>query len=351
MKKIKKLQKKMQGQKVDGLVLQDVVSIFYLTGLRPSFGKILVSKKGAFFFVDSRYFEAYRKKSVLPLFLLKENSFEEFLKKHFQKPAKLAFDSISLSYKNFELLQEKLKKQKISKCQLIPWENPLKIIRSVKDREEVKKLKRAARINWAGFQHVKKILKTGITEKEVALEFELFIRKKGAEKLSFEPIVAFGENSSCPHHAVSEKKLQKNEIVLIDAGVTFEGYCSDMTRTLFFGKAAVRLKEMFQLVKQAKNAVFSVLKPGICIKTLEETAFSVIEKAGYADFYLHALGHGVGLQVHEFPVLSRKGPDKNVILEEGMVIAIEPGIYVPGLGGVRLEDTVLVTKKGFLNFY
>ena len=363
MERISKLQKRMREKKIAGLILQDPISIFYLTGLSPSSGKLLItsenknkthskeSHRKAFFFVDGRYFEALKKISPIPLFLLKEKAFENFLEKNLKKRAVLAFDSAACNYLAFETLKKSLQKMKKSSFKLVPWDSPLKEIRTVKDATEIAKLKKSAKLNFAGFKHIKKLLKVGVTEEELAFEFEFFVRKRGAEKTSFDPIIAFGENSACPHHKTGAKKLKKNEVVLMDLGVVVDGYCSDMTRTFFFGKVDGRLQEIYEVVAKAKKAALAAVKEGLAVEKLEKISRSVIEKAGYGDFYLHGLGHGVGLEVHEFPALSKASPDKKAKLKEGMVIAIEPGIYLPGLGGVRIEDTVAVMKKGLVNFY
>ncbi|MFA5249836.1 MAG: aminopeptidase P family protein [Parachlamydiales bacterium] len=353
MLRIKELQKQLKQAQVDGVLFQEPLAFFYLTGLRPSSGKLLVDGRGAAFFVDGRYFQEFKTKSPCPLFLLQEKSFEVFLKKRLKKGALLAFDSLATSVAALQDLKRQIRQEPLQKSALIlkPLRQPLKDLRSLKDARELKKLRLSARLNYQGFEYIKSLLKTGISERELALEFELFVRRRGAEKLAFEPIIAFGPNSAFPHHASGSAKLKKGQAVLMDLGVLLEGYNSDMTRTVFFGPAEARLKQIYQIVLQAQKAALRCLKPGVRVASVDKKARGLVEKAGFGRFFPHSLGHGVGLQVHEFPALNQKGVDRKVKLKAGMVVTIEPGIYLPGLGGVRLEDTVAITEKGFESFY
>jgi Xaa-Pro aminopeptidase len=212
-------------------------------------------------------------------------------------------------------------------------------------------MKKSAALVWKGFEHIRRSLKVGVTEKELALSFEIFCRKQGAEKLSFDPIIAFGKNTAYPHYRAGDVKLKKDQLVLIDIGVVVDHYHSDMTRTVFFGNPDPRLVLLETVVKKAHAAALKLCKVGTKVGDLDKAARQVIEKAGLKELILHSLGHGIGLETHEFPRLKYKGEDQSTLLQEGMVITIEPGLYLPGVGGVRYEDTIVITSKGYTNFY
>ena len=218
---------------------------------------------------------------------------------------------------------------------------PTQKVRSIKDVGELAKLKKSAALLRRGFLFIKKQLKTGITEEVVAREFELYMKKMGAEALSFEPIIAFGENSASPHYHPGKRKLKKGDVVLIDIGVVVEGYASDMTRILFWGEVTQKIHETYKLVRRAQKGAMEVCKAGVLISELEEVAREIMGKE--EKYFVHALGHGIGLDVHEYP---RVATSSTGHLEEGMVITIEPGIYLPGAFGIRYEDMVLITKTG-----
>ena len=218
---------------------------------------------------------------------------------------------------------------------------PTQKVRSIKDAEELAKLKKSAALLHRGFLFIKKQLKTGVSEEVVAREFELYMRKMGAEALSFEPIIAFGENSALPHYHPGKRKLKKGDVVLIDIGVVVEGYASDMTRILFWGEVTQKIHEIYKLVRKAQKGAMKVCKAGVLVSEVEEVAREIMGKE--EKYFVHALGHGIGLDVHEYPRVAVSSKNR---LEEGMVITVEPGIYLPEAFGIRYEDMVLITKTG-----
>ena len=185
-----------------------------------------------------------------------------------------------------------------------------------------------------------------MTEKEVAAEIEYFMKKNKAEGTSFDTIVAFSENSALPHAQPTDRKLKDGDIVLMDYGCMYEGYCSDMTRTVFMGKANDELKKIYDTVLKAQITAEEKMKAGLKCCEIDKIARDIIENAGYKNCFNHSLGHGVGLEIHEFPNLS---PKSESVLEKNNVVTVEPGIYEEGLGGVRIEDMVLVTENGIEN--
>jgi len=339
------LQKRSSGflnhLKFDGCLIEDPTDLLYLTGLQLSAGIIGVTSKKIKLFVDGRYFEYCSKHSPFPVELISKEAVEKFL----VKAKEIAFDSVLTSVDRFE----QLKKQYSTRLRPVP--QILKKARAVKDEAELKAMEKSAKLCWKGFEHVKKILKVGITEREVALAFEIFCRENGAEKLAFDPIIAFGKNSAYPHYHPGNVKLKKGDLVLVDIGVSLDHYHSDMTRTVFFGKPDPRLVLLETVVKKAHGAAIAICKAGVKVGDLDKAARKVIAAAGMEEMIVHSLGHGIGLETHEFPRLKYKGDDHDVILEADMVITIEPGLYLPGVGGIRYEDTVAVTKNGCKNFY
>ena len=223
----------------------------------------------------------------------------------------------------------------------------LKDMRTIKTDDEIEKIAHSAEIANSGFEHIKSFIKAGMSEREVALELELYVRKHGAEALSFDIIVASAERAAMAHASITDSLIPNNTYVLLDFGVKYKGYCSDMTRMIKIGKPPEELQKIYEIVKDAQSAALSIVKAGVSTKDVDEAAREVIKNAGYGEQFVHSTGHGVGLNIHEEPRISSKS---DAVLEAGMVITIEPGIYIEGIGGVRIEDMILVTKDGYRNF-
>jgi Xaa-Pro aminopeptidase len=217
-------------------------------------------------------------------------------------------------------------------------------IRMVKDPDEVAVLRAAIELNDAAFAHLARGLAVGQTEAELAWEMERFVRTNGGDGLAFDPITVGGPNTAVPHAVPSDRPIREDELVLFDIGSKVRGYCSDMTRTLCVESAAPRLHEIWHVVRDAQLAAKDAVQPGMTGAAVDAVARDVIERAGYGEAFLHGLGHGIGLEVHEPPWITRTRGDD--VLTPGMVFTIEPGIYLQGLGGVRIEDIVLLTERG-----
>jgi len=348
--RIEAVRKNFSSWSVDACFIDDPTDLFYLTGMELSLGHLIISRKDASLFVDGRYFQAAQTQSPVGVAELKDEEKMNFLTTCNVK--KLLFDSRT-SYQRYlalAALKKKLNKKHKS-ISLLPQAAPLKEIRLIKDQQEVDSLKKSARLLWKGFQYLKKNLKSGITEKEAALIFELFCLRNGAEKLAFEPIIAFGENSSMPHYRAGNRKLKTKDLILIDIGVVVDHYHSDMTQVLFKGKADPFLKNIFHVVKNSQEAALSLCRPGVKVGDLDRAARDVMAKEGLQQYFLHSLGHGIGLETHEFPRIKFKGEDHDYLLKKGMVFTIEPGLYVPERGGIRLETTVVITDTGYENLF
>ncbi len=314
--------------KLDGILVDSPIDLYYLTGLELSLGRLLITQKEATLFVDGRYFEKCQKESPIPVVLWDRKS-------PLPITGKVGFDSLYTTYNEYQTL-----------CKLdVKWEplcGPIQKLRLIKEPAEIEKLRVSAALCAQGYDYVLTLLKEGVIEEEVAMELELFWRKIGGEELSFEPIIAFGENSSLPHHRPSKRALQHGDLVLIDIGVRYDHYHSDMTRVTFFGEPTTQMEEIYSIVKEAYVAALALCRPGQEMAVVDRAARQLIESRGYD--LPHSLGHGVGLEVHEMP---RIYASSEGTLQAGMVITIEPGIYVPGFGGVRLEDTIVITGDGY----
>jgi Xaa-Pro aminopeptidase len=350
--RIEKFKKILIEKKIDFFLIEDSISILYLTGFKISFGKIIISQNDQILFTDNRYFEGLKDISPIKVNLFSKENVFEFFKKNSKEKNILSVDNSKFTIENFENLKIFINeiKQDIP-IKIISDISPIYELRAIKDVDEINLMKKAAAITWDGFKHICSILKENITEKEVALEFEIFIRQQGAEKLSFDPIVAFAENSAIPHHKTSNRKLKLNENVLLDLGVFYENYASDFTRVIFFGKPNPKIDEMYNITKKAQEKAISLIRPGVSVKELDLAAREVFKEHNMEELFIHGLGHGVGLDIHEFPSISKVGKDRDFILKKGMVITIEPGLYIPNLGGVRYEDIIHITDNKPENFY
>jgi Xaa-Pro aminopeptidase len=254
-----------------------------------------------------------------------------------QAPKKLGFDTLPIeSWRS-------LSKAVGGEENLFPINNLVRELRSVKDEEEIKRIREACRLASIGMQTAKEIIGVGLKEREAAAEIEYAMRKAGSDGTAFDTIVASGATSAFPHGSSLERTIREGDFVVVDLGATYKFYRSDITRTFIASKASEKQARIYDTVKLAHEKAFETIKPKVAASEVDGTARRVIEQAGFGEFFVHNLGHGVGLEVHEAPILS---PDSKDILLAGNVVTDEPGIYVQGFGGVRIEDTVLVTKKG-----
>lgn len=339
--RLEKLQERLSTLSCDVLLLEHPTDLFYLTGMELSSGRLLVKKQSSDLFVDGRYIEICKKDSPCPARLLTETDFLSSL----PPKSTIGFDSVHTTYRDTYRFQEW--SEKCPSVSFIPIENPIQTLREVKDREEISLLRQAAQLDVKGFEFVCSLLEEGISEVEIATELEIFWKKQGGRKVSFDPIIAFGNNSSMPHYRSGTTKLEYGMSVLIDIGVTLNHYQSDLTRVVFFGPPNEKMTEIYAIVEEAQQRALSLCRPGVSVGELDSAARSYIAEKGYGDAFLHSLGHGIGLDTHEPPILRNKPPFQEKLLKEGFVITIEPGIYLPGVGGVRLEDTIAITATGY----
>ncbi len=360
LKRLEGLQALLKASHVDACVVEASTDLFYLTGILISTGRLIVHANGARLFVDGRYIEVCNQRSPFPVSLVPKESIAEFLAQMgITGPCFLAFDSQQTTYAAYLDLCSLLEKagsfsSGASRWTAGPLDNFMRKLRGIKDDGEISLLRHAAALSMEGFHYASSLLKEGISEREIARELEVFWLLRGGEKVSFELNISFGPHSAMPHHRAGDSRLTKGQIVLMDIGVVLNRYHSDMTRVLFFGESEgsppdQTLKEIYKIVEHAKQASLALCRPGVFIGEVDAAARKSIVEAGYGEFFTHGLGHGIGLETHEWPGVNPRSPYKETPLAPGMVITIEPGIYLPGLGGVRLEDTIAITSTGYEN--
>lgn len=315
------------------------VNVRYVTGLISSNAQLLVIPQKKVLFTDGRYMEAARTMGKKNHFSVVEWGDEavEFLKK-------IRCKKIGVEEHHMTVAGMK-KFKKMTGAGIIHTNNHMEKIRAVKTPDELQKLRTAQKITDDILKILLKTLTRGDTEEKIGQRIKMLALEHGAEDISFEPIVAFGAHAAIPHHRNTQTKLKKGDMVLIDMGVRYQGYCSDMTRTFFTAKPTATQAAIYQNVLDAQNAAIKKIKIGTKVATLEKIARRTMGKN--ERFFIHALGHGVGLDIHELPVVSSRNRE---ILQENMVITVEPGIYIAGKIGVRIEDMGWVTKNGYKNY-
>jgi len=342
--RIKTLQKALRAEKKELFFIKNSVDLYYLTGIHMSLGHLYVGQTKARLFVDGRYFESVQKTSPVPVASLTSENQVDFLK----GGKRVGFDSGTLTFQETTDLRGLCRKAKVK-----TFADPhlLMKLRLIKDDGEIRLMKKSAEFAYKAYEWARRRLKTGMTELDLATDLKIYCLKNGAEGMSFEPIVAFGKNTALPHHHPGKNKLKVNDVVLFDLGVVLGGYCSDMTRVCFVGKPDPKISHLFEINKAAQRMALAKCRPGVRLKELDQAARRVMRSADLEEYFIHGLGHGIGLEVHEYPRINSTGPDRNLTLEAGMAITIEPGLYLPGKGGVRYEDTIVITPKGYTNLY
>ena len=344
--RLKRLRDLLKLTPCDALLIEHPINLLYLTGIELSAGYLLVGLNETCLIVDGRYYEKCGQQTLYPISLLNPTSLKKWLET--SQIQKLGFDQETTTYQRYTDLLSLV--HTISGLELLPYPSLVQKLRLIKDGDELTYLRQAASLGYRGYEYVASLLKEGVRENELALELEFFWKKQGAQRLAFDSIIAFGENSSMPHYRASSTQLTSNQIVLIDIGVVLNHYNSDMTRVVFFGEPKKELLKIYDIVQEAKERALALCRSGTSVGELDRAARDYIASQGYGDYFSHSLGHGVGLDIHEMPTIRQTGPSSSLLLEPGMVITIEPGIYLPGVGGVRLEDTIAIQETGYENF-
>ncbi len=334
--------------KLDAAVITDPYNMRHVSGFRGGEGALYVSRTQKVLITDSRYTEqAARESGFTIVEEHREHKREQILAECMKKENNagafaMGYEDESLLCAQFDRLKDALRVEK-----WVPLKDKVDSLRVIKTEEELSYLAKAEEIGDRAFAKLLPLLKPGMTELEAAAELEYLMKKEGAEDLSFNTIVASGLNSSMPHAIPSDKKMEEGDLVTFDFGCKYKGYCSDMTRTVVLGKASEKQKEIYNVVLKAQLASLDALRAGVSGSSVDKVARDIITEAGYGEYFGHGLGHSVGLFIHENPRLS---PTDDTILQPGTIETVEPGIYVPGFGGVRIEDMVVVTEDGCINF-
>lgn len=343
MKRTEKLLKKMKERALESLFLNNTQNIRYISGFTGEDSYILISPKGKWFITDYRYTEQ-AKKECTEFEVIERNRQVETLGEAIYKLLKenhistMGFERDHINYGMIEDI-----KNDIEKVEVIPTWGIIEELRYAKDKEEIMNIKKACEIADKAFEKLIKVIKVGMTEKEAALELEYYMRQGGAEGFAFDTILISGKKTSMPHGIPSDKKIEYGDFVTIDFGALYNGYRSDMTRTIIMGEASEEQIRVYNSVLEAQNVGVHASKAGITGKELDDKVKGILVRDGYYKYAGKGLGHGVGLNIHEKPFLD---PICEDLLEEGCVVTIEPGVYISGWGGVRIEDTVVIRKDG-----
>jgi Xaa-Pro aminopeptidase len=330
----------MRREKLDGFVVVNLPNIRYLCGYTGSNGLMLVTRHDCWFYTDFRYAEQIRtevkgcRKRVLGRDLVS----------HPPPEWGKSYRRLGVEENHVTLSQFKQFRKRFSKARLVAIRNLVLDLRRTKEPAEVKQIAGAQCVTDRVFGSVLKLVKPGVRERDLALEIEFQFRKHG--EVAFDSIVASGPNAAKPHAGFSDRKLRQGDALTFDIGCRLHGYCSDMTRTVFVGKAPPELRKVYEIVHEAQRRALAVIKPGVAAQKADAAARNYITEQGYGKCFGHGLGHGVGIEVHEMPTLAATSKDT---LAPGDVVTVEPGIYLPGIGGVRIEDMALLTKIGYAN--
>ena len=334
--------KKLRKDNIDALLVTKPENIFYLTSFPADEIVLVISSQKNFVVTDFIYAEAAsRFLSDFEIFVAKDKdpfpkTISQALEKHRIK--KLGFESLSLNFSRYKKIKRALKKK-----ELVSTENIIESMREIKEKGEILALKRALKITAETFKSVKKRLRPDVTELVVSKYIKETFIKKGADGYSFEPIVATQPSSSQPHYVPTIKRLGSGKAILVDMGAELGGYNSDLTRMCYLGKISSKFVKLYTILCDAQKHAIERIRPGVKIQDIDRAARQHINNKGLRKFFGHDLGHGIGLEIHERPFITNNNID---LLEDGMVFTVEPGIYIPGYGGLRIEDTVRVCKGG-----
>lgn len=330
---------------IDAAIITSDVNRRYFSGMKSSAGTVVAFRDKAYLIIDFRYIEAATKKVKDAQVILQGKLFDqinELLKKHGAKTAAIESDTMTVSMLN-------MYKERITAAEIVSssaLSDAIGELRIVKTQDEIDKMIKAQRIAEAAFENVLNFIKPGVTEKEIGLCLDYYMLKNGAEALSFDTIAITGANTSLPHGVPGDNGVKEGSFVLMDYGATYDGYHSDMTRTVCVGKPTEKMEQVYNIVLDAQLKTIAAIKEGITGHDADKVARDVITAAGYGEMLGHSLGHGVGMEIHEAPTAA---PSSTRVLKENMIVTVEPGIYIPGEFGVRIEDFVIVKKDGCEN--
>jgi Xaa-Pro aminopeptidase len=333
-----RLRQRMEREKVPALLISALPNVQYLTGFTGSAGALLVTGRGADFFSDSRYdIQAHQEVRNAGVHIGRGDAAAAAAKwAASRRITRLGFEAATVSFDGHHRLKELA-----SKARLMPTQGWVETLRIEKDPGEIEKIRKAVELGSRACEETLKLLRPGMTELEVAAEIEYRMRRYGGERPSFETIVATGPRAALPHARATSRRIRPKEFILLDLGVILGGYASDMTRTVFLGKAPARAARIYRAVREAVEAAEVVVKEGLPAGNVDAAARRVLKGYRYERYFTHSTGHGLGMEVHELP---RVGRGQTMPLPAGAVVTVEPGVYIEGYGGVRIEDVVVVRR-------
>jgi Xaa-Pro aminopeptidase len=339
--RLEKLRAVVSERGIESIFVTDLLNVRYVTGFTGSFGFAIITANLGVFLNNSPYtHQSVEQTEHRHIEIMRDGWIATICRIVEQlKIRQLGFEEHDLSFENWSKLHALL-----PNVEMIPIGNPIGIQRMVKDQNEINLIREAAKLADAGFSHILSFIKPGISECELGIELDFSMRKCGAEKEAFEAVIASGPRSALVHGRATNRPISEGEFVLLDFGARYAGYHSDITRTIMLGKPDAKQLEIYNTVLEAQSRAIEAIKPGVTGGAIDEIARDCIIKSGYGDCFGHGLGHGLGLHIHDDRVLS-KGSE--IVLEQGMIFTVEPGIYITDWGGVRIEDDILVTDSGF----
>lgn len=341
-KRLESIKAMMTRENLDAFLISGRTSTFYFTGFSGTTSKCLFTRDGVYLITDFRYVSQAKEQVFTDIEVVRyEKDMMETLNglclQHRVK--RLGIEGEMLTYSEYRAIRRALKQEIV----LDDRQGAINRLRMVKDAEEMEKIAQAANIADTVFHNILPLIKPGVTEYEMAMEMEYGMKKLGAKEASFDTIVASGPRSALPHGVAGARALQMGDAIVLDFGAVYQGYCSDMTRTVFLGTPSPQMKSIYDIVQKAQKEALNQAAPGMKGMELDGVARDVIRQEGYGKFFGHGLGHGVGVDIHELPAISPKGKE---VLKPGMVFTVEPGIYLEGVGGVRIEDMICLTESG-----
>jgi Xaa-Pro aminopeptidase len=341
----------MKQLQLDGLMLTHAPDLAYLSNFTGDDSIGLITPKDFFLVTDFRYKEQAEQEAGWLKISMREGRMADALAKALleSKVRRVGFEANYATVGQIDALvkalAEQTKEQKdVKPPELVPLDNVMSNIRRVKDDNEIDLIRKSVGIAEEAYEAIRGAIEVGQTENYIAGQLVFELRSRGASNSSFPVIVAAGPNSSLPHYHPGEALVQKDQPLLVDWGALYKGYCSDLTRTIMVGRVSDRMKHVYKVVLEAQLAAIDFMRPGVTTHQADRVARDVIEKAGFGQFFGHGLGHGIGREIHELPSLNKNAKDEE--LRPGMIVTVEPGIYIPGEGGVRIEDDVLITHSG-----
>jgi Xaa-Pro aminopeptidase len=340
--RVNQLREELRRREVPAALIMHPENVGYLSGFTGSTAALLITADRALFITDSRYtLQAGRECPGFELAITQGSG--QYADRIAEEAGKLGVQEVAVEADYLTLAQFEQISKKLEQLELKPLADLVAPLRRVKDREELDRIRAACALVDRAFDYLLTLVKPGVSERDVAIELEYWMKKHGSEKEAFDSIVASGVRSALPHGRASEKLIEAGDLVTFDFGARVGGYVSDLTRTVVVGRFTEKQREVYDTVLQAQEAAIAAIRPGANGKDVDQVARDLIAAAGYGDHFGHGLGHGIGRTVHDHVALSQRS---ELTLAPGMVVTVEPGIYIEGWGGVRIEDDVLVTENG-----